>query len=154
MPFLFTRFEVFVFSRNISTSVQMILRCVGKERDAADVATWNRGPWQRWSRGLGSSSRSPSKKIPSCYFTRMEVLAMMSLEIGAEAVEPAGGCVGHMGHTRPAHKVPPRTNRQLQRAKFTHIILFINSNQSFIHSNQIWFSNRGVLGSSCPWLVL
>ena len=62
---------------------------------------------------------------------------MMSLEIGAEAVEPAGGCVGHMGHTRPAHKVPPRTNRQLQRAKFTHIVLFINSNQSFIHSNQI-----------------
>ena len=30
-----------MFLRNISTSVQMILRCVGKERDAADVPTWN-----------------------------------------------------------------------------------------------------------------
>ena len=30
-----------MFLRIISTSVQMILRCVGKERDAADVSTWN-----------------------------------------------------------------------------------------------------------------
>ena len=72
----------------------MILRCVGKERDAADVPTWNdRG--RDGQEDLGHRQDHHHKKS-QLLLTRMEVLAMMSLEIGAGAVEPAGGCVGQV----------------------------------------------------------
>ena len=124
-----------MFLRNISTSVQMILRCLGKERDAADEPTWK-------DHGRDGQERTwvivkiTITKNPILLLTRMDVrlLAMMSLEIRAEAVEPAGGCVWHVGHTRPAHKVPPRTNRQIQSAKITQIILF-NDSYSMIFWN-------------------
>ena len=67
---------------------------------------------------------------------------MMSLEIRAEAVEPAGGCVWHVGHTRPAHKVPPRTNRQIQSAKITQIFLFYQQQQGTQSINLLFLATQ------------
>ena len=132
-----------MFLRNISTSVQMILRCLGKERDAADEPTWK-------DHGRDGQERTwvivkiTITKNPILLLTRMDVrlLAMMSLEIRAEAVEPAGGCVWHVGHTRPAHKVPPRTNRQIQSAKITQIFLFYQQQQGTQSINLLFIATQ------------
>ena len=69
-----------MFLRNISTSVQMILRCLGKERDAADVPTWN------------DNGRDGQEDLGLRQFHHHTTYENRRPG-DDEAVEPAGGCV-------------------------------------------------------------